>query len=472
MTGRRGFRPPARSSSAKPTSRSGAARDRSGFAAVLVLAAAVAIAAPAVADWLTPDASVREAQMIVRMAARDTTGHGDDPARLDSLAVAHLRLGNLSDAAAVFRRVIAVSPADDFARAGLGKIALFEERPAEAESLLAAIAVPDPNAKSDRFAALVRLGRYDEAAELAGQVNLAGRAELLRRLQAAPPYDIAAGPAEVTIPFTRAYPTPLVKVLLNGERVLMAIDTGTQDLLIDDVAFRRLRIPPVGGEYTSFWSGTRVAVRGALVPRLEIGGFRIENCPAGVLNLGRWSREVNPQFERVAGIIGLGALRRFSPTIDLAGRVLVLRRPGAPLNVSASAVRIPFQTWGESELTVRGTIAEGRPMAFVLATGLPGGAIGAPASVLEEAGIRAGVVSRAQKGLGGLMMGRTWAAAQVPSVTVGGVSRSKLQGWSGAMDTAELWRHGVRRDAVLGGEFFRGRKLTFDWAARELIVEE
>jgi hypothetical protein len=50
--------------------------------------------------------------------------------------------------------------------------------------------------------------------------------------------------------------------------------------------------------------------------------------------------------------------------------------------------------------------------------------------------------------------------------------RDRVPGWSGALDAAELWRHGVRRDALLGGEFFRGRRVTFDWEKRELLVEQ
>jgi predicted aspartyl protease len=438
--------------------------------AAAVLAVALA-AAPAGADWLQPDASVREAQFVARMAARDTTGRGDDPARLDSLAIARFRLGEFDAAAGLFRRVLELAPGDDLARAGLGRIALFRDRAAEADSLLAAVAVPDASVRADRFAAAVRLGRYAEAAASAAEVGQAGRAGLLNRLAESPPYAIAAGPGEETIPLARTFPTPLIKVMLNGERVLMAVDTGASDLLIDDVAFRRLRLPAAGGEYSTFWMGSRVTVRGALVPRIEIGGFRIENCPAGVLNLGRWSREVNPQYERVAGVIGLGLLRRFTPTLDLGGRVLVLRRAGAPV-AAAAAQRVPFELWGEAELMLRGSIGQGRPMAFVFASGLPGGALGAPPTVMEEVGVKPGPVSRARTGLGALLQGRAWAPVRLPAVAVGPVARDRLSGWSGALDPVELWRHGVRRDAVLGGEFFRGRRVTFDWAERVLLVEE
>jgi hypothetical protein len=60
----------------------------------------------------------------------------------------------------------------------------------------------------------------------------------------------------------------------------------------------------------------------------------------------------------------------------------------------------------------------------------------------------------------------------VPSASVGGVTSGKLDAWAGAMEPSELWRHGVRRDALLSNDFFRGLRVTFDWRGRELVFEE
>ena len=50
--------------------------------------------------------------------------------------------------------------------------------------------------------------------------------------------------------------------------------------------------------------------------------------------------------------------------------------------------------------------------------------------------------------------------------------RERVPGWSGAMEYRELWRHGVRRDAILAGDFFRGRRLTIDWQDLRLVIEQ
>ena len=423
------------------------------------------------ADWLQPDASYRDAQLMLRLAVRDSAGHSNDPARLDSVAIALLRLARLDEAAALFDRVAALDPNDAAVRAARGKLALFADQPERAESLLAGLETADAGAAADLFAARLRRGEYAAAAEMAALVNQEGRREMLEQMNEHAPYQITAGPDRAVIPFARGYPVVLVKVKLNGQPVLMAVDTGSSDLLIDDMAFRRYKVRPVAGQSVIFWSGSRNVVRNGIVQRLELGGFRLENCPAGVMNLGRWSIEVNPQGERVAGVIGLNLLRRFSPTLDYKAFKLELRRPGVAPAPNRGEVRVPFQLWGESELTVFGSIGQGRRLAMVVQTSVPGCGVGAPQEVFDEFGIKPGAMSKIAKGAGQFLQGRPWAAVVVPTVTVGPIAREKLAGWSGALDSSELWRHGVRRDALLSHDFFRDRRMTIDWDRRELVFE-
>lgn len=440
--------------------------------ACVACAAAVAIAVGAGAghaEWLRPDPSYQEAQIALRLAARDTAGHGNDVARLDTLGVALLRLNRQDEARAIFRRVLDVSPLDPAASAGLGKLALFRDRLAEAESLLAGPGREEPGAGADLWSARIRRGAYASAAEMAAAAGNEGRAPLLERLAEGGAWTVGGG--EATLVWKRSNPVPLVRVRLNGTSVLMALDTGTGDLLVDKSFATRCRVTRLNGEALVFWSGSRVAVRNAVVKRIELGDARVEQVPAGILPLGKWSHEVNPLDEPVAGVIGLNLLRRFTPTLDYARGRLELRPAGATAGVARGAVRVPFEIWGESELTVYGSLAGGRRMALVLATGLPAAGVGAPAEVLEEVGVKPGSVSRMMKGAGAFLGGRPWSEVHVPSVTVGPLVSDRVPGWSGALDAAELWRHGVRRDGMLGGAFFRGRRVTFDWEKRELLVE-
>jgi hypothetical protein len=463
----------ARSVAAGPRARGAGQGGGTAARRLLATLALVLAASSAWAEWLQPDASYRDAQVLLRQALRDTLGHGEDPPRLDTLGLALLRLGRADEARVVFARVLAIDPRDAGAAAGLGKLELFADRLGEAESLLrvAAASGAEPGALADLYAAHLRRGDYAAAAELAPKVNEAGRRPMLELMAERAPYRVTAAPEEARLPWTKAYPVPLVRVKLNGRSALMALDTGARDLILDQSFARASQVKLLPEKSLVFWNGSRLTVQNAMAQRLQLGPVTIEDLPAGVAGLRKWSLQVNPQAEPVVGVIGLGLLHVFTPTLDYRRQALELRRSGQPYAASPSALRVPFEVWGESELTVYGSINGSRRMAMVVQTGLPGCGVAAPADVFDEVGVKPGRLARAVRGAGSILQGRPWTEVGVPNVVVGPLAREKVAGWSGALDPGELWRHGVRRDAILSHDFFRGQRLTIDWSARELVVE-
>jgi hypothetical protein len=386
-----------------------------------------------------------------------------------------MRLGRFDEARPVLGRALDASPRDPVAAAALGKMALFADRLDEAESLLtiALAGAREPDVMADLYALRLRRGDWTRAAELAPEAGEAGRVPLLEAMAAESLFRVTKSPGRtVRVPWQKSYPTPLVRVKLNGESMLMAIDTGSRDLLLDTWAATRAKVRELPAQSRVFWNGTRVGVRNAIVQRLEISGLVVETLPAGIASLRKWSLAVNPQSEPVAGVIGLAFLRAFTPTLDYEARVLELAPPGSAVAAGAGAQRVPYEIWGESDLTVRGTLSGSRRMAMVVQSGLPECGVAAPPEVFDEIGVKGGTIAKAVKTTGSVLQGRPWVRVTVPTVTIGTVVSDKVPGWSGAMDSAELWRHGVRRDAILSHDVFRGRRVTFDWAARALVIEE
>lgn len=416
-----------------------------------------------------PGGGWREAQASLREAARDTAGRADDPVRLDALGGALLRMARFPEAERSFRRALAAQPGDRDALAGLGRIELCTQREAAAESLL--IRAGDAEgAASDLYLARLRRHDWAAAAELSEPAGEGGRREMLLRLAELPANAGPVGPESAAIPFQRAWPAPIVRVKLNGQLVTMVVDPGATELLLDPTASRACRVTVVPGERTVAWSGTRVAARNAIAHQLDLGGFTLSDVPAAVTPLHRYSLEVNPGAPDIAGVIGLPVLERFGVTIDFHRQVLELRRAGAP--VSVRGARVPFERWGENELMVYGSLAGGRRMAFWLGTGLPGAGIGAPQETFDEVGVQPGRMANLVHGMGSVLQGSAWPHVVVPTVSIGPVARDRVEGRSGAMDTSELWRWGVRRDGVLGPGFFTDRRVTFDWARHELVFED
>ena len=436
--------------------------------ATAVLLALACTFTPAHAGLGSPDDSWREAQANLRSAVRDTIGHSDDASRLDGLGDALLRIARFTDAEGVFHRALAARPDDREALAGLGRIALCTQRETVAESLLVR-AGDIEGAPSDLYRALLRRHAWAAAAEMAEAQGEGGRREMLERLAELPPAPALAGPERVTIPFQRGWPAPLVRVRLNGQTVTMVVDPGAAELLLDPSAARVLHATVVPGERTVAWSGARIGARNALVQKLELGGFVLTNVPAAVTPLHRYSLEVNPGAPDIAGVIGLPVLERFGVTIDFHRQQLELSRPGAP--APATGTRVPYERWGENELMVYGNIADGRRMALWVGTGLPGAGIGATKETFDELGLQPGKMANLVRGMSSILQGAPWSQVTVPSVTVGSVTHDRVDGLSGALDSSELWRWGVRRDAVLGPAFFTDRRVTFDWARHELVFE-
>ena len=442
-----------------------AGRRATAWLAMLMLA----LTAVAHAEWQQADPSYRDAQASLREAMRDTVGRGNDPGRLDSLAVAHLRLAHLPEARRLFERVLAANPLDVAARAGLAKLALFADQPARAESLLDGALNADDTAPRDLLAARIRLGQYADAAALADSLDLTARAEMLRRMASDSTY-LISGDAKTTVPFRQLTPAPLVMVKINGQSVLMAVDLGAGDLMLDDFVARQCKVELLTASGQVPWDGLMVTARNAMVKRLDLGGIRIEGVPASVLPLRKWGLAVYPAGERVAGVIGVNVLRRFSPVLDFRAGRLELAPAGHAPSASHGTPRIPFEIWGENEMMVYGSIEGGRRMGLLVTTAIPQCGVAAPPEVFEELGIQPGAMSRMIKSPGTGLSGSPWGQLSA-SVTVGPIARDKVMGWSGAMASSELWRHGVRRDAAISQEFFKGYRVSIDWSKREILFE-
>ena len=443
------------------------------LATLLAGAFGVWAAAPVTAQMHQPDATLHDAQAELRSAARDTAGHGSDPARLDSLGVALLRLVRENDARTIFTRVTAIDSTDAAAHAGLGRLALVHGRLAEAESLFTRSLARerDPAVVHDLFVTHLRQHDYAAAAALAEEAGEPGRADALRSAAETPPYTIAAGPDEVRIPFAVMYPVPCIRVKLNGNSVLLAIDSGARDLVLDSRAAGASSVQASNTESAIDWMGRRFAVNDAVVRTLEIGAMRIEHLPAGLTPLRSFGLQLNLHSEPVIGVIGIELLRAFTPTIDYPRMTLVLRRPGVAWSAGAGAKRVPFEVWGEHALMVPGTVNGGRRTMLQVHSGIPECGFAAPTEVFTEAGLKSGAVSRTVKGATAWFPGFKSARVNVPGITAGDVISQQVAGWAMECGPDPLWRYGMRSDGYLSHDFFRPWRVTFDWSGQALVFE-
>src|SRR5262249_5632541 len=142
-------------------------------------------------------------------------------------------------------------------------------------------------ARMELYFARLRLGKWSDAAAMSEDLQDDGRKPLLERLATGTPMAVKGERAKGV--FDRIWPAPLVKVKLNGATVLMMVDTGTPGVLIDKQAASQNHVPFLEGQRLELWTGTRVAVRNAMVQKLEIGDVTLTDVPASVLSLAKLS---------------------------------------------------------------------------------------------------------------------------------------------------------------------------------------
>ncbi len=440
-----------------------------------VVALALAVAVAARAQTRLADPSFVAAEQQLRSASRDTIGRGADAGRLDTLGVALLQLGRFEDASRVFDRVLAIDAGDAAANAGLGRIALCRDALADADTLLSRALARDrdPGTVRDLFALRLRQGRWADAAELAEAAGQPGRRNALLAESELTPCLITAAPAdgrEDHVPFVLSFPVPCVRALVDGESVLLAIDTGVSCVLLDDGMTRRARLRVQNERTPLDWMGRTLTVTPANVHQLRIGRYTLADVPAAITDLRKYGLNLNPRSEPVVGVIGVQMLRAFLPTLDYRRNELVLRRANATWTPASNAIRVPFEIRGEADVFVRATLAGGRTMALQVHSGFPDCGVAAAEGVFNEVGLRAGSVSKVMGSASSWMQGNPWARVNVPAVTLGGVTESNVTGWSLRGDV-DLWRHGIRSDGYLSHDFLRGWRVTFDWTAHQMVFE-
>jgi len=251
--------------------------------------------------------------------------------------------------------------------------------------------------------------------------------------------------------------TPTVRVRINGKDYDFWIDTGSSTTLVSSRVAAEANVPIVSPDTLTVgtFEGV-VAVRPALVKRMEIGPIVFSNSPAIVMDaafmrIKSTAKGVTGAGLRVDGIIGWDIIRRLDIVMDYQGGEITLNRP-EQLNTNGTALQ--NLTW------------VGRPLVQVARQ--PGGTFhfrldtGAQASFLNATILeKAGVVTRAY---GGQVFGfaetgrRTHRIVPVMTLNVGGKSLRLESVIVYGPSLSSL----VNSDGILGSDIARFGKIRID----------
>ena len=290
------------------------------------------VALPSVAQTSRTDLEAKLPEL--REAYR--TAPGDPDARRD-YAQSLFELGDVWEANDVVAPLAARPSASAEELSLAARVAAYTLDLARAESLyqrLLAASEPGTEQHEDatRGLALVHYQSQDFAKtrSLDAEALEEGRAALLRFLQAfeGEPYRMEwSGEPVARLPFTndttQPGALPEVEVVVNGETVLLTLDTGGDRLYLDvSVAEKTgIRELVVSRQKYAYTGGKLVDEPLGVADEVELGGVTLRNVPAVV---AQWKAN-GPTTD---GVLGTAILKQFLTTIDYEGRQIVLRPRG------------------------------------------------------------------------------------------------------------------------------------------------
>lgn len=369
----------------------------------------------------------------------------------------------------------AASPSDESLR-GLATLALLSNRLVDAEKLLTRLHERHPDDKqiNGQLAEVAyRQDQFERAAEFFRAADRPAMADKLASFAERKPYAISGEADVFEIAFERTDPLPLVSATLNGgEEVLLLIDTGGGELILDPEVAKKIGASSFGEEEGTFAGDKKSAVAHAAIDSITLGELTVENVPVKLLPTQRFSAVAGGK--PVGGVLGTVFLYHFLATLDYPNGKLILRRPGSDAaergkSARASAQRIPFWMASDHLILARGAVNGGEECLFFVDTGLAGAAFTCPKSTIEQAKIKLSGQSSQGVGGGGTV---TITPFMTETLRLGDVERESLLGIAGAFPESLEYGQGFRIGGLISHAFFRPYAVTFDFEAMEILVEE
>jgi predicted aspartyl protease/Flp pilus assembly protein TadD len=461
-------------------------------------------------ELLVKDASDKSARLglsyslLKRGILQDAYDHAARVVAIDPLSArAHALLGasilasgDFRMAVEEFRTALGLKDSDALAVAGLAMVHFYENRLEESLNGLRRAVSLDPREPDYIYnlaIAAARSERYKEAADAYERflqvaprydadrrARIQGLIDFLRYLGTRRSlYDIG-GAERADVSFEATDGRPIIEVKVNGSRepLRFVLDTGSGMCVISEKAAERLGIKPVarGGQARGFGGAGRFEIVYGFLSSIEIGDARVENVPVYI-------RRLYDDNIPVDGFIGLSAINKFLTIVDYGTKTFSLVRgrgtdylaiprvsfknkeERGPLASSAIQLRTTSSGFLSSEVRLEGI---DRPLNFIVDTG-------ASISVVSEKLAGGEEISRFAQATKMKIFGAAGIKENVgllllPRVHLGLHEQEQVAAAVLDLDTINETT-GFVQTGVLGGNFLRQFRLTFDFQRGLLLLE-
>ena len=391
------------------------------------------------------------------------------------LGVTFLTAGRFPDAKTMFYNSLHLDDGEDLAWAGLGLLEFYENRINESIDHLRAAVYHEPMEPDYLFALAqvsARAEKYKEAAEAYDKflsvsdksdsdrrARIKGLINFLRYLGQKQSLYVTGGEDQTSVNFRLVGNRPVIQLRVNNspEPLNFVLDTGSGISVISDKTAKLLKIKPVtqGGFAKGIGGDGTFEIVYGFLRQVDIGDVKIRNVPVYI-------REFHSGTEAVDGYIGLSLISKFLTTIDYGKLTFALvKKEGSEEPIPDEVVSLPLRLTSSGFLSGEVNI-EGidNPLNFIVDTG-------ASVSVISDeiAGQRG--ISQFERGEKMRVIGAAGITDEVPSfllpkLTFGKHSRSSITAIALDLDMINE-SSGFQQAGILGGNFLRNYKLTFDF---------
>ncbi len=397
------------------------------------------------------------------------------------LGATYLSAGNFETARELLKNALVLNRREALAWAATGMLDFYENRIDESISNLKE-AVHHDSREPDFEFALAQVSsrgeKYREAARAYQRfLRISPRTDVERRERIkglirfltylgkkSSLYDLG-GESQTSVKMKVVNNRPMVELRLNrdGEPLNFVLDTGSGITVISEKTANRMNIKPVtrGGEARALGGDGKFDIVYGFINNIYLGDVKIRNVPVYI-------REFHNTNERVDGYVGLSLISHYVATIDYGKRTFSLIKKGsdAAKAIEPGGMALPLRLTSSGFLSGEVKL-EGieTPLNFIVDTG-------ASISVISQdlAGTRE--MSPYDSGEKMRVIGAAGITENVPSfllprVTFGKYSRSSLRAIALDLDLINE-TSGFEQSGILGGNFLRNYRLTFDFQKSRL----
>jgi tetratricopeptide (TPR) repeat protein len=390
--------------------------------------------------------------------------------------------GRFSDARPLFYAAIAMNRREALAWAGCGMLDYYENQIDESLANIREAVFLAPNEPDYIFSLAqisARAEMYKEAADAYSRymhvsrntdderrARIKGLINFLRFLGHRTSLYSTAGATRTVVPFELTGNRPVIELKINNhDRPLrFVLDTGSGISVLSEETAKRLKISSVsrGGHAKGIGGDGRFEIVYGFLRQVSVGDIRVRNVPVYI-------RKFHASANEMDGYIGLSLISKFITTIDYGDLTFSLakRDDRAQMPIAGDSVPLRLTSSGflSGEVRLAGVDA---PMNFIVDTGASVSVISDEVAGLDP--VISGLRNERMRVIGAAGIAENVPSFLLPKVSFGSNSSEGIMAVALDLDMINE-ASGFVQAGILGGNFLRNYRLTFDFKNSSVIFQ-